>query len=93
MAYCVMVQGPCRGKMCDFWARVKLKKSSINELAQDIYLSIRECNNPGHTDLDYAIIGYWTAFGVKSIKKLCEEEPDLCTKIKDINAHVRMLFS
>jgi hypothetical protein len=93
MAYCVMVQGPCRGKMCDFWARVRLKKSPNDELAQDMYLSIRECDNPGRIDLDDAIIEYWTTFGVKNIERLCGEEPDLCTKMNAINAQVRLLFS
>jgi hypothetical protein len=88
-----MVHGPCRGKMCDFWARVKLKKSTQNEIVRDMYLSVRECDNPGHVNLDDAIIEYWTAFGMRNIERLCEEEPDLCTKMKDINAQVRILFS
>lgn len=92
MAYCVMVQGPCRGNMCDFWARVKLRKRTIDEVAQDMYLSIRECDNPGHTKLADAIIEYWTVFGVTNIKRLCEEEPELCTKMKEINAQVQLLF-
>ncbi|MHA2117685.1 MAG: hypothetical protein ACW98J_02085 [Candidatus Thorarchaeota archaeon] len=88
-----MVQGPCRGNMCDFWARVKLRKRTTNEITQEMYLNIRECDNPGHTKLDDAIIEYWTAFGVKNIERLCEEDPDLCIKMKDINAQVQLLFS
>ena len=93
MAYCVMVQGPCRGKMCDFWARVKLRKRTTDEMAQDMYLSIRECDNPGHTKLDDAIIEYWAVFGVKNIVRLCEEEPELCSKIRQVENRVRILMS
>lgn len=93
MAYCVMVQGPCRGNMCDFWARVKLKKRTIDEVAQDMYLSIRECDNPKHAKLDAAIIEYWTAFGVKNIVRLCEEEPELCSKIRQVEDQVRISMS
>ncbi len=89
MAYCVMVQGPCRGKMCDFWARVKLKKTSVGELAQEVILSVRECDNPGHSNLEDALIEFWEAFGVKNIKRLCEEEPDLCSKMKLVDAQVK----
>lgn len=88
-----MVHGPCRGKMCDFWARVKLKKTSVDEISQDAFLSVRECDNPGHTNLDDALIEFWTEFGVRSIKRLCEEEPDLCSKIKLVNAQAKLLLS
>lgn len=93
MAYCVMVQGPCRGKMCDFWARVKLRKRTIDEIVHDMYLSIRKCDNPGHTKLDDAIIKYWAEFGVKNIERLFEEEPELCSKIVAVEQEVRSLSS
>jgi hypothetical protein len=79
--------------MCDFWARVKLRKSTPDELAQDVLISIRECENPGHTNLDDALIDFWVEFGVKNIGRLCEEEPDLCSKMKLVNAQVKMLLS
>ncbi|MFX1261428.1 MAG: hypothetical protein ACFFAZ_05040 [Promethearchaeota archaeon] len=88
-----MVQGPCRGKMCDFWARVRLRKRATEEIAQDMYLSIRQCDNPGHTKLDDAIVEYWTAFGVKNIGRLCEEEPELSSKMKQIEDNVRILMA
>ncbi|MFW9884145.1 MAG: hypothetical protein ACFFEX_07115 [Candidatus Thorarchaeota archaeon] len=88
-----MVQGPCRGKMCDFWARVKLRKRATEEIAQDMYLSICQCDNPGHTKLDDRIVEYWTVFGVKNIGRLCEEEPDLCSKMKQIEYQVGILMS
>jgi hypothetical protein len=93
MAYCVLVQGPCRGKMCDFWARVKLRKRDTKEIAQDMYLSIRQCDNPGHTRLDDAIVEYWAAFGVKDMVRLCEEEPELCSKITSIEQRAKSLLS
>ncbi|MHA2385192.1 MAG: hypothetical protein ACXAEE_03175, partial [Candidatus Thorarchaeota archaeon] len=62
-----MVQGPCRGNMCDFWVRIKLRKTSPDDLAKEILLSIRECDNPGHIKLDDVITEYWTTFGVKNI--------------------------
>ena len=93
MAYCVMVQGPCRGKMCDFWARVKLGKRTVDEIVQDIYLSIRECDNPGHSRLNDAIDDYWAAFGVRNIERLCEEEPELCSKIAAVKKEVKSLLS
>ncbi|MFW9965613.1 MAG: hypothetical protein ACFFEA_00530 [Candidatus Thorarchaeota archaeon] len=88
-----MVHGPCRGKMCDFWARVKLRKTTLEELARDILISISECNNPGHTNLDDALDDYWTDFGVKDIWRFCEEEPSLCSKMKLVNAQVKMLMN
>jgi hypothetical protein len=79
--------------MCDFWARVKLRKKTTNEVAQDMYLSIRECDNPGRTQLDDAIIEYWAAFGVKNIGRLCQEAPELCSKIRQVEDQVRILMS
>jgi hypothetical protein len=79
--------------MCDFWARVKLRKMTTDEVAQDMYLSISECDNPGHARLDDAIIEYWAAFGVKNIVRLCEEEPDLCSKITVVEQKVKSLLS
>lgn len=64
-----------------------------DDVTQDMYLTIQECDNPGHTNLEDAIIEYWTSFGVKSVARLCEEEPDLCSKMKNANAQVRILFS
>lgn len=79
--------------MCDFWARVKLRKMTTDEIALDMYLSIRECDNPGHTRLDDVIIEYWAGFGVRNIGRLCEEEPELCSKIRQVEGQVRMLMS
>jgi hypothetical protein len=79
--------------MCDFWARVKLRKRTTYEVAQDMYLSIQKCDNPGHTKLDDAIIKYWASFGVKNIGRLCEEEPELCSKIVAVEQEVRSRLS
>jgi hypothetical protein len=88
-----MVQGPCRGKMCDFWTRVKLKKTSVDDLVQEVLLRVRECDNPGHSSLDDALIESWTAIGVRNIRRFCEEEPDLCSKMKLVNAQVKILMN
>ena len=79
--------------MCDFWARVKLRKMATDEVAQDMYLSIHKYDNPGHTKIDDAIIAYWAAFGLKNIERLCEEEPDLCSKINTVQQKIISLLA
>ena len=81
--YCVLVKGVCRGKACDFWARVKIRKLSLDELVIGIRESIIECNSKNSMPLDKAIQQYWFQIGVRNIDKLCVEEPDLCTKMMD----------
>ncbi|MGY5871431.1 MAG: hypothetical protein RTV72_04220 [Candidatus Thorarchaeota archaeon] len=80
--FCPMVKGFCRGKGCDFWARIKIRKLSLDELV----LSIREyiveyTGNP--MSKDEAIREYWAQIGIKNMDRVCEEEPDLCTKMMD----------
>jgi len=41
--FCTMVRGPCRGKMCDVWARAKLKKATVEDLITGIRNSVEEC--------------------------------------------------
>ena len=81
--YCVMVKGTCRGKGCDFWARVKIRKLSLDELVLGIRESIVECNGKNSMSLEDAIREYWSQIGVRNMDKLCVEEPDLCTKMMD----------
>lgn len=81
--YCVMVKGACRGKGCDFWARVKIRKLSLDELITGIRESIVECNIKNSMSLEDAIQEYWSQIGVRNMDKLCVEEPDLCTKMMD----------
>jgi hypothetical protein len=78
-----MVKGPCRGKGCDFWARIKIRKLSLEELVAQIRESLVECENENSMSKDEAIREYWTEIGIKNMERLCKEEPDLCTKMMD----------
>jgi hypothetical protein len=75
--------------MCDFWARVKLRKKPIDELVQDALENINDCDGQNATALDDAIEKYWSIFGVRSMSRLCKEEPDLCDKMKLVEQQVR----
>jgi hypothetical protein len=88
MAYCVMVHGPCRGKLCDFWARVKIRKRTVEDLVQSVRESIVSCDNGSSLDIKQALAQYWTALGVKDLQRLCREEPDLCSKISEVEQQV-----
>jgi len=87
--YCSMVKGPCRGKGCDFWARIKIRKLSIHELASQIRESLVECDNENSMSKNEAIQEYWAQIGIKNMDRLCEEEPDLCMKIMDAEVLAR----
>ncbi|MEM2142547.1 MAG: hypothetical protein QXS20_08060 [Candidatus Thorarchaeota archaeon] len=81
-----MVRGPCRGGQCDYWARVRLKKASDDELVQDaigalMHDSITLCTDD---ELEY----YWKRFGIKSIDRLRYEEPSLFEKIERVSRMV-----
>ncbi|MFX0108533.1 MAG: hypothetical protein ACFE7R_09635 [Candidatus Hodarchaeota archaeon] len=89
MAYCVMVSGPCRGNMCDFWARVKIRKSSTEDLAILMLDSVQKCGQDNGSSFDDAVQLFWKDFGVKDMVRVCDEEPDLCTKIKLAQDQVR----
>jgi hypothetical protein len=81
--YCPMVKGSCRGKSCDFWARIKIRKLSLDELVRNIRESLVECNSNNSVSIDDAIRNYWSQIGIKNMDRVCEEEPDLCTKMMD----------
>ena len=89
MAYCVMVKGPCRGKMCDFWVRVRIRKLHIDELAQELQNRISKCLDGLTTNLDDAISQFWSEFGIKDLRRFCQEEPDLCSKVKRAEERTR----
>jgi hypothetical protein len=91
-AFCVMVKGPCRGKMCDFWARVRLRKSQIDELVQELWTSISRCEEDSGSTLDDAFSQYWTNFGIKDFRRFCEEDPVLCSKTKQAEEWVRKMI-
>ena len=89
MAYCVMVKGFCRGKKCDFWGRVKIRKSSVEELAAGIRAVVVKCQEEDSMTLEDALREYWYTVGVRDMKRLCEEEPDLCAKMKRAEERTR----
>ena len=39
-------------------------------------------------EIGKALRDYWTTVGVKDMDLLCQEEPDLCAKIRQIEAAV-----
>ncbi|MFW9806325.1 MAG: hypothetical protein ACFFFK_06305 [Candidatus Thorarchaeota archaeon] len=81
MAYCVMVKGPCRGALCDYWGRVKIRKASVEELAAEIRSVVVKCQEEHAITLEDALHEYWRFIGIRDMKRLCEEEPDLCAKM------------
>ncbi len=87
--FCVMVKGPCRGKMCDFWARVRIGKLHIDELSLELQNSISNCEEGRTSNLDDAFSQYWTDFGIKDFNRFCEEDPDLCSKVKQAEERTR----
>jgi hypothetical protein len=90
MAYCVMVKGFCRGKKCDFWGRVKIRKSSMEELVEGIRATIVKCQAENSMTLENALHEFWFAIGVRDMKRLCEEEPDLCAKMTKAEAQAQI---
>ena len=89
MSFCVLVKGPCRGKYCDFWVRVKIRKRSVEELVRDIYDSIIECEDGSAFNVEVALDQFWYGIGIKDMEKLCSEDPDLCIKIKEVESRVK----
>ena len=89
MSFCVMVKGPCRGKQCDFWARIKIRKRSIEELVRDVYDSIIECENGSALNIKIALDKFWYELGIRDKERLCREEPDLCDKIKEVEDRIK----
>jgi hypothetical protein len=85
-AYCVIVKGPCRGRNCDYWGRVRIRKSSIEELAAGIKAIVIKCQGNNSMTREDALHEYWHMIGVRDMKKLCEEEPNLCVKMKEAEA-------
>ncbi|TFG10670.1 hypothetical protein EU538_01065 [Candidatus Thorarchaeota archaeon] len=79
-----MVKGPCRGKRCDFWARIKLKKRSIDTLAEDLGEKIQTCDSDKGRRLEEAFKAYWSQIGIRDMKRLSQEEPDLYSKIREV---------
>ncbi len=88
MVWCVIVKGPCRGKNCDYWTRVRIKKMSIDQIVDEIRGSLAECHDGCCQSIEDALKQYWTTAGIKDMERLCQEEPDLCAKIRQIEDEV-----
>jgi hypothetical protein len=78
-----MVKGPCRGVFCDFWGRVKIRKSSVEELAAGIRQVIMMCDSQDAMTRENALREYWHVLGIRNMERLCEEEPELCAKMTE----------
>jgi len=70
--------------MCDFWARVKIQKKSVEEMADDIRESIAECEEGNIKTIAEIIQAYWSALGVRDMNRLSGEESNLYEKIKQV---------
>jgi len=92
MAWCVLVKGPCRGTVCDFWARVRIRKTDPDRLLEEMRDRIAVSLDNGQ-NIEDAIQGFWKLSGLRDLRSLCIEEPDLCTKIRTLEEQVRNLVS
>ncbi|RDE12792.1 MAG: hypothetical protein C4K49_09580 [Candidatus Thorarchaeota archaeon] len=88
MAWCVIVKGPCRGKDCDYWTRVRIRKMPIDQIVDEIRSSLSQCHDGCCQSTENALKQYWTAVGIRDMKRLCQEEPDLCDKIRQVEDEV-----
>lgn len=80
--YCVLVKGRCRGKKCDFWARIKIRKSTVKKLVDGLVESTAECQSDDGKSIGNVFDEYWSLLGIRDRELLCEEEPDLCEKMQ-----------
>ncbi len=92
MAWCVLVKGPCRGKLCDFWARVQIKKVDTEGLLEEMRETISVYRDSGQ-NIEDAIQDFWKLLGLRNLESLCIEDPDLCTKIRILEEQVRSQVS
>jgi hypothetical protein len=79
-----MVKGPCRGKSCDFWARVKVRKISVTEMVAEIREALVSEMNGCHLTHEEALHRFWLSLGIQDMDRLCYEEPQLCKKIRKV---------
>jgi predicted RNase H-like nuclease len=89
MSFCVLVKGPCRGKLCDFWARVKIRKYSVEEIVKKVYDNILEYEDETTFKTKVALQQFWTQLGIKDMDRLCYEDPDLCAKIREVEHRIK----
>ncbi|MGQ4871097.1 MAG: hypothetical protein ACP6IT_04595 [Candidatus Thorarchaeota archaeon] len=83
MAWCVLFKGPCRGNACDYWARVRLRKMDVAEITTRLVDFIEKHGTDGTPAYEHAIGAFWRDFGVKSIERLQQEEPELYAKMRE----------
>lgn len=86
--WCVMVGGPCRGKNCDFWARIKIKKKSVEEMTEDIIARVNGRTKEEDITPEQAIQDYWDCLGVKNRKVLRKEKPGIFAKMMKVEESV-----
>ncbi len=87
--YCPLIRGICRGtKLCDFWARVKLEKKSVDEIVEGLRKGVDEHGGNNGRTIREAIDRYWVLSGIKSMELLSKEKPALFAKIKQAEAQV-----
>jgi hypothetical protein len=79
-----MVKGLCRGKMCDFWARIKIRKQSVQELVEHAREVIISYQTSDSMTLREVLDEYWKGFGIMDMGRLLDEEPDLFDKMREI---------
>jgi len=83
-----MVKGPCLGEKCDFWARVKLRKQTVDEIVGEILSSMTPCADTSIADIEGALDSYWGDIGIKDMEAIRREEPGLYSKMKQVEAKV-----
>jgi hypothetical protein len=86
--WCVMVGGPCRGKNCDFWARIKIKKKSVDEMTGEILARLQEQKEETPKAFKQAIQEYWECLGVKNRTILRKEKPEIFAKMMEVERQV-----
>jgi hypothetical protein len=82
--YCVMVKGPCRGRKCDFWARIRIQKRTVKALVKEARSCIHECQDSGYDSKRTALDDFWYQFGIKDMDRLHKEAPELHKKIRRV---------
>jgi len=83
-----MVGGPCRGKNCDFWARIKIEKKSVDEMTEEILARVKGQNEGNPKALKQAIQKYWECLGVKNRNILRKEKPEIYAKMMEVERQV-----
>ena len=87
--YCPLTRGICRGtKMCDFWARVKLDKKSVDEIVKDLREGVEKHGGNNGRTVREAIDRHWLLSGIKSMELISKEKPALFAKIQLAEAQV-----